>query len=182
MANDVLALPGDALIVLCGPAGAGKSTFAAEVIRRGGLAATAAVSSDACRLLLCDETSTVTPAEWPILQPQTFDLFLTVVGMRLRLGRPTLADGVNLHLDLRPRLRDLARAHGRSATLVAFDVSLEACLARNAQRARRMPAEQIRGQRALLEEALPHLAAEGWDRLVVVTDGQPLPSIVVAGP
>jgi predicted kinase len=176
-----LSLPRRSLIVLCGPAGAGKSTFADALARSNSLAPTAVVSSDACRLMLCDEIGSVGRSEWPILQPSTFDLFVTIVGMRLRLGRPTVADGVNLHMELRPRLLALAREHARPSALVVFDTSLETCLARNAGRARRMPEEQVRAQRQALDGALPHLAAEGWDRVVVLDDRRPTVSIVLEG-
>jgi predicted kinase len=170
MDDGTMTLPRRSLIVLCGPAGAGKSTFASDVAQRNGLAPTAVVSSDACRLMLCDDVRTVARGEWPVLQPMTFELFLTIAGMRLGMGRPTIADGVNLHLELRPRLRELARRHGRPCTLVVFDVAVETCLAQNARRERRMPEEQIRGQRRLLEEALPRLAGEGWDNVLVLNE------------
>jgi protein phosphatase len=168
--EQTLALPRPSLVVLCGPAAAGKSSFAAEVVRTNGLASTAVVSSDACRLLLCDDTGSVAPAEWPVLQPNTFDLFVTIVGMRLAIGRPTVADGVNLHMELRPRLLEQARRHRRPTALIVFDVALETCLARNARRARRMPEEQIRAQRRALDEQLAHLADEGWDHVVRLDD------------
>jgi predicted kinase len=177
-----LTLPRRSLIVLCGPAGAGKSRFADAVARSNRLAPTAVVSSDACRLMLCDEVGSVGRSEWPILQPSTFDLFVTIVDMRMRIGRPTLADGVNLHMDLRPRLLALARAHAYPSALVVFDTSLETCLARNASRARRMPDEQIRAQRQALDEALSGLADEGWDEVVVLNDRRPTVSIVLAAP
>lgn len=173
MPNDALTLPRRSLIVLCGPAGVGKSTFAGDVARRNGLAATAVVSSDACRLMLCDETDSLTDAQGATLQPNTFRLFLTVVDMRMSIGRPALADGVNLHRELRTELIGLARTHDYRSTLVVFDRSLDMCLTQNEQRAaaRRIPERQIRAQRQALDELLPRLADEGWDH-VVVLDGQ----------
>jgi predicted kinase len=168
--EDALSLPRGSLVVLCGPAAAGKSTLAAEIVRVNGLASTAVVSSDACRLLLCDDTGSVAPSEWPVLQPNTFDLFVTIVGMRLAIGRPTVADGVNLHMELRPRQLEQARRHRCPNALIVFDVALETCLAQNARRARRMPEEQIRAQRRALDEQLPLMADEGWDRVVRLDD------------
>lgn len=76
--TDAVTLPPRSLVVLCGPAGAGKSTFAGSVVRSNGLASTTVVSSDACRVLLCDDPRTVARELWPVLQPKTFDLFLTI--------------------------------------------------------------------------------------------------------
>jgi predicted kinase len=180
--TETVTLPRRALVVLCGPAGAGKSTFAGDIVRSNGLAPTTAVSSDACRVLLCDDPRTVAPELWPVLQPKTFDLFLAIVGMRLSLGRPTIADGVNLHMELRPRLLELARTHGATSVLVAFDVSLETCLSQNAQRARRMPEEQIRAQRQALEACLPGLVGEGWDHVLRLSEERRAASIVWGGP
>lgn len=170
MANEAVTLPRRSLIVLCGPAGAGKSTFAGDVARRNRLAPTAVVSSDACRLTLCDETGSLTAAQWATLQPNTFQLSLTIVGMRLSLGRPAIADGVNLHPELRAGLLGHARAHGYPSALVVFGVSLETCLAQNERRARHMPEWQIRGQHEALHDLMPRLAEEGWDRVVVLND------------
>jgi predicted kinase len=160
------------LIVLCGPAGAGKSSVAGDVLQRNRLASTAVVSSDACRLMLCDETGTLTAAEWTELQPMTFRLFLTMIEMRMRTGRPVLGDGVNLHPELRTELLGFARAYRYRSVLVVFDVSVETCLARNAQReeSRRIPDWQIRAQRQALDELLPRLTEEDWDDVVVLDE------------
>jgi predicted kinase len=167
--------------VLCGPAGAGKSTFAREFVQRNGLAATAAVSSDACRTMLCDTIGSVAPDEWPILQPMTYELFLSVIGMRLALRRPTLADGVHLHMELRPRLRELARTHRCTSALVVFDMALETCLSQNAPRVRPLPEETIRRQRRALDAALPGLGEEGWDQAVMLNDERRALPIVLDG-
>ncbi len=181
--NEAAALPRRSLIVLCGPAGAGKSTFASAVVQRNRLATTAAVSSDACRLMLCDELISVTAEQWATLQPNTFRLFSTIIGMRMDLGRPALADGVNLYGELRTALLGQARAHEYRSVLVVFDLSLETCLAQNAQRAetRRIPEWQIRDQRRMLDDALPRLAGEGWDRVAVLDDQRRTVSIDLDG-
>jgi predicted kinase len=175
MGDERLVLPRRSLIVLCGPAGAGKSTFAGEFARHNRLANTAVVSSDACRLMLCDQTTSLTQEQWATLQPNTFQLFLTIVGMRMSIGRPSLADGVNLHAELRPRLLELARTHQYYSLLVAFDTPLETCLLRNSTRehGRRIPEGQVRMQSQRLDEDLPNLTAEGWDDVLVLDRNRP---------
>ena len=158
--------------MLCGPAGAGKSTFARSVVQDNRLPTTVAVSSDVCRLTLCDKLDTVPEGDWTLLQENTFHLFLTVVESRLRLGRPTLADGVNLHRELREGLLTSARKHGYRSALVVFDLSLDTCLAQNERRepACRIPERLIRIQRQALDDLLPYLCEEGWDRIEVLSE------------
>ena len=72
------------LTVLCGPAGAGKSTFAltfiqdhqAQVIK-----ATAVVSSDLCRALVCDDEGmrNVAVDQHQQVQQSTFELFFRLL-------------------------------------------------------------------------------------------------------
>ena len=54
----MITVPLRTLMVLCGPAGSGKSTFARRFVERHeeqGIRSTAIVSSDACRALVCDD-------------------------------------------------------------------------------------------------------------------------------
>lgn len=175
--QQLLTLPRKSLVALCGPAGSGKSTFAASVVRNNGLAGTAVVSSDACRLALCDELASVQAAQSMELNSRTFELFATVITMRMGLGRPVIADTVNLWpRELLPTahrgaLLELARKHGYRSALIIFDVAPETCLARTAGRAGpAIPEDLVRFQRATLDAALPGLPGEGWDHLVVSDD------------
>src|SRR5260370_23242558 len=63
------------LIVLCGTAGAGKSTFARQHFKP-----TQVVSSDTCRALICDSECNQE------IDPDTFDLFHFILQKRLKLG------------------------------------------------------------------------------------------------
>jgi len=47
-----------------------------------------------------------------VLQQYRFDLFVTVVGLRMSTGRPVIADAANLYAGLRPRMLAQARTHG----------------------------------------------------------------------
>jgi predicted kinase len=172
LADAAVLMPRRSLVVLCGPAGAGKSTFARSFLQHNRLPATVAVSSDACRLALCDDLSETPEAQWGLLQRHTYRLFLSVIDARLSLGRPTLADGVNLDRVLRAGLLASAHKHAYRSALVVFDLSLDTCLAQNGHRepAGRVPEQVIRGQRKALDELLPNLAEEGWDRVTMLND------------
>ena len=165
-------IPRRSLIALCGPAGTGKSTFARMLIERNHLLPTTVVSSDRCRLLLCDEVRSLTNAQWSLLQPETFRLFLTIVGMRMSIGRCTIADGVNLHPELRAGMLASARQHRYPTMLVVFDIPLAVCLAQNEAREadKRIPDHQIRAQREGLDTIMPQLSDEGWDQIVILDE------------
>ncbi len=65
------------LIVLCGPAGAGKSTFAQQYFEP-----TQVVSSDHCRALICDGDRTQN------VDPDLFELFHCLIPASLDAGTP----------------------------------------------------------------------------------------------
>lgn len=124
--------------------------------------------------MLCDETRSLTRDQWATLQPSTFQLFLTIISMRLSIGRCTIADGVNLHRELRAGMLESARKHAYHTALVVFDLPLETCLTQNRQRdeQRRIPEQQIRAQREGLDGIMSHLGDEGWDQVVVLNARQ----------
>ncbi len=183
-----IVLSSQSLIVLAGPAGAGKSTFAAAVAESNGLPRTAVVSSDVCRLTLCDNLSLVTREQWPSLDRDTFQLYVTIVSMRLAQGRPTIADSLNFGDELRDRARQqliaLAQRSKYELALVLFDFSAETCLAQNAQRPenRRIPESVIRAQRQRFDLTLPKFKDEPWRHIITLNEFQPALTTVIGAP
>jgi predicted Zn-dependent peptidase/predicted kinase len=152
------AIPPDALVLLVGPAGSGKSTWA---VRR--FTMTEVVSSDAFRMLVADDATD---------QDATADAFRilhAVVHARLRRGLRCVIDATNVSRRARRGLLSLAARADRPVVAVVFDVPLAVCLARNEGRVeRRVPADVVRRQHremALLRDQLP---AEGYASMVVV--------------
>lgn len=142
---------------MCGPAGCGKSTFAAKHFLT-----TQVVSSDKCRALVSDDAANQR------VSGHAFDLMHFIIEKRLALGRLTVADATHLKPEDRRLLVRLARLFGFNATLIVFDVPLETCLARNAARNRIVPEDALRNQHALLETALEQVGKEGFDKVVVL--------------
>jgi predicted kinase len=159
-------VPSDALIVLVGPPGAGKSTFA-----RDHFADTEIVSSDRCRALVSDDE-----ADQRATGP-AFEVFHAILRGRLALGRLSVADATNLEQVPRQRLREMAYEFGRPAVAIVLDVSPGVAHAQNLTRARTVPPhvvdlhyERFRAAReALVAEgfAAIHLIQPGWDVVVV---------------
>lgn len=153
-------IPEQALVVLVGPAGCGKSSFALRHFRP-----TEVVSSDRCRELVADD------ARDQRSSPAAFRVLQVLVAERLRLGRLTLVDATNLHGSARRRLLRHARACGRVAVAVIFDVPEERCLAQNrARRERRVPDDVVRRHYAQLVAAKRNVVSEGFDEVIVITD------------
>lgn len=156
---DQIVIPRNTLVTLCGPAGCGKSTFAAKRFLQ-----TQIVSSDECRALVSDD------AENQGVSPEAFDLMYFIIRKRLSLRRLTIADATNLKSEDRGKLIPIARRFRFNSAIIIFNISLETCLARNASRDRVVPEDALRAQYQLLEETLLSIEGEGFDYIFIVNE------------
>jgi predicted kinase len=147
------------LMVLCGPAASGKSSFAAQRF-----AASVTVASDDCRELICDDSNNQR------VNRDAFDLFYYIINKRLSLSRFTVADSTALRSDARRRLLGIARGHGYATCLLIFDTPLATCLARNRGRARVVEEQVLIHQAELLRQSLRDAPREGWDQLYILQE------------
>lgn len=145
--------------MLCGPAGSGKSTFAAQRF-----STTTVISSDHCRALICDDATNQQ------VNRDTFDLFYYIINKRLLLGRFTVADSTALYPEARRRLRELASRHGFLACLLIFNIAQETCERRNHLRDRKVEAKVMPYHAALLQQTLRDAPNEGWDQIYVLSE------------
>lgn len=146
-------IPELALVVLIGPAGAGKSTFAAAHFKP-----TQAISSDVCRALVSDDEhdQAATPAAFEVLH--------LVVRHRLRRGRLTVVDAVNARPVDRAPLLELARDYDVAAIALVFDLPEALCVARDASRpGRRVGARVVQSQWEHMRTSMAGLGGEGFD-------------------
>ncbi len=157
MSQMIIKLPRRTLLVLCGPAGSGKSTFAARRFTE-----TMIVSSDRCRALVCDD---ITNQQ---VNRDAFDLFYYIIRKRMFLGRFTVADSTALLPDARRRLREQARMQGYLACLLIFNISAETCLERDRERDRMVGRDVVAYHARLLQQTLLDAPQEGWDQLHVL--------------
>jgi predicted kinase len=153
-----LPVPPDALVLLVGPAGSGKSTFAAARFPASEL-----LSSDAFRFMVSGDASD---------QDATTDAFRVlqaVARARLRRGLRCVIDATNLSRAGRRGLLALAQRSGRPAVAIVFDVPLEVSLARNAARVeRRVPEDVVRRHHGEMRLVRAQLAGEGYAAILVV--------------
>ncbi|HEX8088625.1 MAG TPA: AAA family ATPase [Blastocatellia bacterium] len=156
---DTIIIPRNTLVVLCGPAGCGKSTFAAKHFLP-----TQVVSSDNCRALISDD-----PTDQRV-SGHAFDLMHFIIEKRLYLGRLTVADATNLRREDRKAMTRIARWHRFNRAANVFNVPLELCLARNRARDRVVPEEALMAQYDLLVRTLRTIDREGYNYIYVLDE------------
>lgn len=145
--------PPDALVLLIGVAGSGKSTFAARHFRP-----TQILSSDALRATIADDPASQSATD------DAFDLLHRILAMRLRRGRLTVVDATNVEEWARRELIAIAGRHRRPAVAIVLDLPFDAILERNAQRPDGpRPRAALTRQARWLRDSLPSLSDEGFD-------------------
>ena len=150
-----LSIPADALVVLMGVSGSGKSTFAARHFGPRDV-----LSSDALRGLIAGDESDQSATQ------DAFELLRIALRMRLARGRLSVVDATNVQRWARRLLLDAALRRGRPAIAIVLDLPLATCLERNELRlVNRLPAAAIRRQHRWLVESMPMLTAEGFARI-----------------
>ncbi|HXG95068.1 MAG TPA: AAA family ATPase [Blastocatellia bacterium] len=147
------------LVVMIGAAGCGKSTFAAKHFLP-----TQIVSSDECRALVFDDPTNQS------VSGHAFDLMHFIIERRLLLGRTTVADATNLKRENRKTLQKIARWYGFNTAAIVFNMRLETCIERNANRARVVPEDALRLQYELLERTLETINHEGFDYVFILDE------------
>lgn len=147
------------LIVLCGPAACGKSTFASRHFRP-----TQVVSSDHCRAMVCDDEQDQR------YQPQAFALLHFLVGQRLSINRLCVIDSTALVPSARKTLLDLANKYGVRADLYLFNVPMEKCLERDRLRPRSVGQKVLQQHFALFDQAHAAVGSEGFTDIVELQD------------
>ncbi len=173
-----LVVPQRTLLVLCGVAGAGKSTFARSFVEEHnaqGVRETSIVSSDYCRALVCDDDNNQQASR------DAFDLLYYIVHKRLFQGRFTLVDSTALQADTRQRLLEIAQRHHYNTCLLIFDTSPAICIQRDRIRPRIVGEEVIRYHEELLRQTLLDVPHEGWQQVCILEEQHPPCHILIEG-
>jgi protein phosphatase len=156
---DKIVFSENTLVVLCGIAGCGKSTFAAKHFLP-----TQIVSSDECRARICDDATNQK------VTGQAFELWRLIIRKRLLFGRLTIADATNLERGDRRWLVKTAQYYNFFSAAVLFNLPLDICLSRNANRERVVPEEALRRQYDFFQFTLTSIKDEGFDSVSILND------------
>ncbi len=123
MTETLITLPELSLVLLVGPSGSGKSSFA-----RKHFLATEIISSDHCRGLVSDDENDQAATK------DAFEVLHFIAGKRLAAGRLTVIDATNVQPEARRSLIDLARQYHVVPVAIVLDLPRELCLERNRAR------------------------------------------------
>jgi predicted kinase len=167
-----LAIPANALVMLVGASGSGKSAWAARWFTE-----TQIVSSDRCRALVADDEANQAAT------PQAFAVFHEIIRSRLELGRLAVADSTALSDFARHRLRETASRAGAPIHALVFCTPPNVLLRHNSRRARRVPEDLILRHAAELRELVISglFAEEGYDAVHLLFHPE-LPRPVMVAP
>ena len=146
-------IPDFGLVMLIGPTGAGKSTFAAKHFRPSEV-----LSSDHYRSVVGDDEHTYRTTK------DAFDAMAYVAGKRLAARRVAVVDATNLYKEHRGAFTALAHRHHAPFTGVVFDLSESVCQRHNALRPDPRPRHVVRQQWHALRRGMKSLSKEGFRR------------------
>lgn len=153
-----LAIPDFALIVLIGPTGAGKSSFAAKHFLP-----TEVISSDYCRAMVSDDEMDQAATG------DAFDLLHYTAGVRLRRRKLAVIDATSVQRPDRAALVALARRHHALPVAIVLDIDPKLCHERNQDRENRDFGPHVaRNHSKMLRRGLRGLQKEGFRRVHVL--------------
>ncbi|MBM3964970.1 MAG: polynucleotide kinase-phosphatase [Planctomycetes bacterium] len=152
-------VPELSLVVLIGPSGSGKSSFARRHFR-----STEVLSSDYCRGLVSDDENDQSAT------PDAFEVLHFLASKRLSRGRLTVVDATNVQPESRKPLVQLARAHHCLPIAIVLDLPESICQQRNQNRAdRNFGPHVVRQQRSQMRRSLRELRREGFRDVFVLS-------------
>ncbi|MEH6373309.1 polynucleotide kinase-phosphatase [Streptomyces sp. KLMMK] len=162
-AERTLAVTDLSLVVLVGPTGSGKSTFARKHFKP-----TEVLSSDFCRGLVADDENDQSASG------DAFDVLHYIAGKRLAAGRLTVIDATNVQAEARRQLVRVAREHDVLPIAIVLDLPEDVCAARNAARPDRahLPRHVIQRHRRELRRSLRGLEREGFRKVHVLRSAE----------
>lgn len=161
-------IPEISLVVLAGPSGSGKSSFAVKHFLR-----TEIVSSDWCRGLVSDNEN-----DWSINQ-DAFDIVFCITRKRVKNQKLVVVDATNLGPRARAPLVRIAQKARVPIVAVILDIDPEICWQRNKLRNDRGGREVVDRHSQVLREFIDNLSDEGISASWVLRSPQEVDDVVI---
>jgi len=143
------------IVLLCGPAACGKSTFARRLFRP-----TQIISSDWARARVCDDERDQR------FQTQAFALVHYLTELRLGLNRLCVVDSTALTQHHRKEYLELAKRFQVPCVVFLFDVPLEKCVERDRSRSRTVGRPVIERQHLAFGQTKTDIRQEGFNEII----------------
>jgi len=147
------------IVLLCGPAACGKSTFAQRHFRP-----TQIISSDWARARVCDDERDQR------FQAQAFALVHCLTELRLSLNRLCVVDSTALSPAHRREYLEMAKRFQVPCVVFLFNVSLEKCVERDRSRERTVGSPVIEHQYQAFGQTKADIRQEGFDQIIEIGD------------
>jgi len=147
------------IVLLCGPAACGKSTFAQRHFRP-----TQIISSDWARGRVCDDERDQR------FNTQAFALVRYLTELRLGLNRLCVVDSTALTPPHRREFLELAKRFQVPCLIFLFDVPLQKCIERDQLRERSVGAPVIERHYLAFDQTKTDIRQEGFDQVIELGD------------
>lgn len=164
-----ITIPEVCLVVLIGPSGSGKSSFAQHHFK-----ATEVISSDTCRGLVSDDENDQSATN------DAFDVLHYITAKRLAKQKLTVIDATNVQPESRQSLVALARTHHCLPVAIVLNLPAKTCHERNAARPERnFGAHVVRQQAQQLRRSLRGLKREGFRHITILKTPEDVAQVTV---
>jgi protein phosphatase len=162
-------IPELSMVVLMGPSGSGKSSFARKHFK-----ATEILSSDYCRGLVADDENDQAATK------DAFDVLHYVAGKRLAGGKLTVVDATNVRPEDRKKYVELAREYHCLPVAIILNMPEALCQERNQQRPdRNFGSHVVRNHANALRKSLRGLEREGFRHVYILNSPEDVETVTL---
>lgn len=164
-----ITFPELSLILLIGPTGCGKSTFARKYFKPSEV-----LSSDFCRGLVSNDENDQAATK------DAFEVLHFILRKRLAAGHLTVIDATNVQPESRKPLIEIAHEYHVMPGAIVFDLPEKLCREHNQNRAdRNFGPHVIRNQAQQMRRSLRHLDKEGFRNIYTLQSPEQVDAVTI---